>query len=74
MEKERGPQKLLFCGWRRDMDDMIMELDTYVKPGSELWLLSSVPIQVRIRALAVRAAPPSRRPRATPLAPLARAC
>ena len=46
VEKERGPQKLLFCGWRRDMDDMIMELDTYVKPGSELWLLSSVPIQV----------------------------
>jgi len=52
IEKEQGPQRLLFCGWRRDMDDMIMELDTYVKPGSELWLLSGVKIDERNARLA----------------------
>jgi hypothetical protein len=40
-------EKILFCGWRRDMADMIKELDFDVQPGSELWLFNSVPMQDR---------------------------
>lgn len=40
-------EKMLFCGWRRDMADMIMQLDEYVAEGSELWLFNSVPVQER---------------------------
>lgn len=36
------PEKVLFCGWRRDMDDMIAVLDAFVSPGSELWLYNEV--------------------------------
>ena len=35
-------ERVLFCGWRRDMDDMIAVMDAFVAPGSELWLYSSV--------------------------------
>eukprot|EP00164_Ancoracysta_twista_P001485 GFYU01001945.1.p1 GENE.GFYU01001945.1~~GFYU01001945.1.p1 ORF type:complete len:869 (-),score=243.47 GFYU01001945.1:183-2789(-) len=45
--EERPPRKILFVGWRRDLDDMIAELDQFVPPGSELVLLSSVPIEER---------------------------
>ena len=34
----RVPERILFCGWRRDMHDMIAVLDAFVYPGSELWL------------------------------------
>merc|ERR1712226_1083883 len=40
-------EKMLFCGWRRDMADMIHQLDEYVSPGSELWLLNVVPYSER---------------------------
>lgn len=40
-------EKLLFCGWRRDMADMIKQLDDYVHKGSELWLLNVVPTSER---------------------------
>eukprot|EP00980_Cylindrotheca_fusiformis_P028485 scaffold22604_cov130-Cylindrotheca_fusiformis.AAC.7 len=40
-------EKLLFCGWRRDMADMIKQLDDYVQKGSELWLLNVVPTSER---------------------------
>lgn len=40
-------EKLLFCGWRRDMADMIKQLDDYVQKGSELWLLNVVPTRER---------------------------
>ena len=40
-------EKMLFCGWRRDMADLINELDYDVQPGSELWLFNSVPMQDR---------------------------
>jgi hypothetical protein len=43
----RAPERLLFCGWRRDMADMIRELDYDVPPGSELWLLNRVPMTER---------------------------
>mmetsp|Transcript_48970 Transcript_48970/g.76389 ORF Transcript_48970/g.76389 Transcript_48970/m.76389 type:complete len:392 (+) Transcript_48970:3-1178(+) len=40
-------EKMLFCGWRRDMADMIMQLDEYVADGSELWLFNMVKVQQR---------------------------
>ena len=43
---ERTPERMLFCGWRRDMADM-MELDFEVQPGSELWLFNTVPMHER---------------------------
>jgi len=45
--KSANAEKLLFCGWRRDMADMILQLDGYVPKGSELWLLSTVPADRR---------------------------
>jgi Castor and Pollux, part of voltage-gated ion channel len=41
------PEKILFVGWRRDMDDMIEQVDGYVAPGSELTLFSHVPLGQR---------------------------
>ena len=38
----RAPERILFCGWRRDMHDMIAVLDAFVCPGSELWLYNEV--------------------------------
>ncbi|KAM7507319.1 hypothetical protein LguiA_017772 [Lonicera macranthoides] len=32
----RKPQKILLCGWRRDIDDMIVVLDACLAPGSKL--------------------------------------
>lgn len=40
-------EKILFLGWRRDMDDMIDVLDDFVCKGSELWLYSEVPLEMR---------------------------
>ena len=34
------PENILLCGWRRDFDDMIMELDKWVPAGSKLFLLN----------------------------------
>jgi len=45
---EREKEKLLFCGWRRDMADMIVQLDAYVPPGSEVWLINPVPPAERL--------------------------
>jgi hypothetical protein len=39
-EPEKPPERMLFCGWRRDMADMIPELDHDVPFGSELWLFN----------------------------------
>jgi len=36
----RGPEKIMLCGWRRDVDDIIMQLDRMVEPGSELHILA----------------------------------
>ena len=47
LKEEPPAEKILFCGWRRDMADMIKELDFDVQPGSELWLFNSVPMQDR---------------------------
>jgi Trk K+ transport system NAD-binding subunit len=40
-------ERILFCGWRRDLDDMLLELDAYVPPGSEAMLLAQVPLAER---------------------------
>ncbi|XP_024024621.1 ion channel CASTOR isoform X2 [Morus notabilis] len=38
----RKPQKILLCGWRRDIDDMIVVLDAFLAHGSELWMFNEV--------------------------------
>ena len=50
-ELDSIPEKMLFCGWRRDMADLIRELDDDVPPGSELWLFNEVPIEDRATKL-----------------------
>ncbi|GAQ84141.1 ion channel DMI1 chloroplast precursor [Klebsormidium nitens] len=44
---EKLPERILFCGWRRDMDDMIQVLESFLPIGSELWLFSEVPVEDR---------------------------
>lgn len=48
---EKKTEKILFCGWRRDMADMISQLDEYVEKGSELWLFNLVPAAERAELL-----------------------
>uniref|UniRef100_A0A0E0KLG5 RCK N-terminal domain-containing protein n=1 Tax=Oryza punctata TaxID=4537 RepID=A0A0E0KLG5_ORYPU len=47
----KSPERILFCGWRRDMEDMIMVLDAFLAPGSELWMFNDVPEMDRERKL-----------------------
>ena len=37
------PENILFCGWRRDVRDMMLLLDTMVAPGSELHMFNEKP-------------------------------
>jgi len=46
-DADRPPEKILFCGWRRDMSDLISQLDEFVPAGSELWLLNKIPANMR---------------------------
>jgi len=39
---EPGPEHILICGWRRDLGDMISELEAAVGPESSLTLMSEV--------------------------------
>ncbi|KAL6840246.1 hypothetical protein ACP4OV_030056 [Aristida adscensionis] len=41
------PEKILFCGWRRDIHDMIMVLEAFLAPNSELWMFNEVPEKER---------------------------
>ncbi|XP_047315066.1 probable ion channel POLLUX [Impatiens glandulifera] len=50
-EPRKYPEKILFCGWRRDIDDMIMVLEALLAPGSELWMFNDVPEEERERKL-----------------------
>lgn len=43
----RHAEKVLFCGWRRDMEDLVMVLDEFVRPGSELWIFCDITVQER---------------------------
>ncbi|XP_041010786.1 ion channel DMI1 isoform X1 [Juglans microcarpa x Juglans regia] len=45
------PERILFCGWRRDIDDMIMVLEAFLAPGSELWMFNEVPEKEREKKL-----------------------
>ncbi|PIN16988.1 hypothetical protein CDL12_10356 [Handroanthus impetiginosus] len=45
------PEKILFCGWRRDIDDMIMVSEAFLAPGSELWMFNEVPEKDREKKL-----------------------
>lgn len=45
--QKKPPENMLFVGWRRDMEDMILQLDKYVTPGSVLSLFSTVPLDKR---------------------------
>ena len=40
--RTKAPEKLLFVGWRRDMEDMIAELDSSVAEGSQLTLFNQL--------------------------------
>jgi hypothetical protein len=42
-----SPLRILMCGWRRDLGDMIEELDYGSPPGSEVTLLADVPAEER---------------------------
>ncbi|KAI3511444.1 hypothetical protein L1887_18597 [Cichorium endivia] len=44
-------EKILLCGWRRDIEDMIMVLDAFLAPGSELWMFNEVIEGVREQKL-----------------------
>ncbi|XVE48574.1 hypothetical protein DITRI_Ditri01bG0012300 [Diplodiscus trichospermus] len=46
-ELPKYPERILFCGWRRDIDDMIMVLEAFLAPGSELWMFNEVPEKER---------------------------
>lgn len=43
----RHAEKVLFCGWRRDMEDLVMVLDEFVRPGSELWIFCDIHVAER---------------------------
>ncbi|KAL8143177.1 LOW QUALITY PROTEIN: hypothetical protein V2J09_016209 [Rumex salicifolius] len=45
------PENILFCGWRRDIGDMIMVLDALLAPGSKLWMFNEVQETERERRL-----------------------
>nr|XP_011457298.1 PREDICTED: ion channel CASTOR-like isoform X2 [Fragaria vesca subsp. vesca] len=47
----RKPQKILLCGWRRDIDDMLVVLDAFLAPGSELWMFNEVAEKERKKKL-----------------------
>ncbi|XP_038877859.1 ion channel DMI1 isoform X2 [Benincasa hispida] len=51
IDPPKYPEKILFCGWRRDIDDMIMVLEAILAPGSELWMFNEVPETEREKKL-----------------------
>ncbi|KAL8255062.1 hypothetical protein R6Q59_033283 [Mikania micrantha] len=51
VDPPKFPEKILFCGWRRDIDDMIMVLEAFLAPGSELWMFNEVVEKERERKL-----------------------
>ncbi|XP_065870478.1 ion channel DMI1-like isoform X2 [Euphorbia lathyris] len=51
IDPPKYPEKILFCGWRRDIHDMIMVLEAFLAPGSELWMFNEVPEKEREKKL-----------------------
>ena len=52
MEPDDARKELiLMCGWRRDIDDIIRLLNELTGPGSELHILSELPMDERVASL-----------------------
>ncbi|PON48776.1 POLLUX ion channel [Parasponia andersonii] len=51
IDPPKYPEKILFCGWRRDIDDMILVLEAFLPPESELWMFNEVPEKDREKKL-----------------------
>ncbi|XP_020261461.1 probable ion channel CASTOR isoform X1 [Asparagus officinalis] len=47
----KSHERILLCGWRRDMENIIMVLDAFLAPDSELWMFNDVPENERERKL-----------------------
>jgi hypothetical protein len=47
-----GPECVLLAGWRRDVPTMLLLLERQVAPGSELHILSTMPVVKRLREIA----------------------
>ena len=45
--EQEKPELILMCGWRRDLDDIIVLLNELAPAGSELHMLSTVPLEER---------------------------
>jgi hypothetical protein len=50
-EPERSPQNILLIGFRRDLDDMINEINEWVAPGSKVHLFNDTPVDKRMQIL-----------------------
>jgi len=50
-EPEPQPVSILLIGFRRDLDDMINEIDKWVAPGSVVYLFSDTPVDKRMEIL-----------------------
>merc|ERR1711935_1062831 len=50
-EPEPEPVSILLIGFRRDLDDMINEIDKWVAPGSVVYLFSDTPVDKRMEIL-----------------------
>ena len=48
----KKPELILMCGWRRDLDDIIVLLNRLTPPGSELHMMNTVPLEKRADKLA----------------------
>lgn len=42
------PEKILFCGWRRDIDDMIMVIDYDYLFFVLFWIYHDVPLAINM--------------------------
>lgn len=49
--KFSSQERILMCGWRRDIRDMIQLLDAIVRPGTELHIICEEPIPLRNKSL-----------------------
>lgn len=51
-ETKKEKEKVLFCGWRRDLRDMLIFIDSIVEPGSEVHIMTHfIPITKRTAQL-----------------------
>lgn len=52
--EDSEPERILFCGWRFDMGNMLQVYSAVAPMGSEFWILSEVPIERRESELQLR--------------------